>query len=1241
MKFQRIFGAALPADTTLLHWYTCANDLQGVGMRQGVLYVTERFLCHHSNVVGNVVKEVIPIASITDLKKVNTALVIPNAIRIQTAQRTYYFRSFIDRAQSFRELVKLLPNKLLVSQEDDVDEKTRSIFRLEPSDTILNMHSANWHHDPGFTEGKVLFTTHHLLFVSNDDSFSRRRKIAWTDVRNIEKRKSFLIRNNAVNVITDGEGGGIFLSSSRWDRDKVVEEEMNVLWRDGQQALKSEASATSIDPPLNDSYQFADSRVRCRTMTCKVVEALKTPRSAALPAKPASSGAAHARVVTDASIEYERQLQRSRDALTFTVSVVDALTHGRGSDRKVGSPCFIELHTPWVLDNLTCSNMEVQLVDKTRSVIARAAISQGASRQVASVDLRRELRLRARVIRASLPSGTQYGPWSALVPVYSTQDLETETCLDVPDIFGEGSQEVVIETSQDSASCGFRICLYNRFWLLNLSGLRVDGKGRCPSRILPIGTPVGWDGGDELEVRAAGYTWSSPLPITDESEHHSTTGSTVALTAVGESVGIVHIRELNLEVSISAGVGRFDRTIVMTIAPVVVVENLLPDAEILVWQRSTPALPGLHREKSPRITLAAGETRPFHPEGVRKHCRLSVNLHMDGVDEICASFAPEVWWGRDVGGSGVGGGGLSSEPILLRLTSGRMVLLSSEMNRANTVVLRVRDTLGTVSHSIYNQSYFCLHFRQVGDALQRLLHVEPWQQEPLVWPEPTDLPHKLVLAKIDGIPVPRSAEVDCDDLLSLSAQLFQVGQLETLRSALEGGEVGVDCVPRQLAMGMPDGSAKAGGGQARMTTVRHDGRVLNMTKCQRGASMWHDRDGGNDRRHYRLRNLPPYLEGCILFQLPCYLSGVVEVSLASAATVYTFFVPSPRDGMLPAKLLAAGWQQEEIGGEKNYFDWDGQVGNPELDRFVSVFSKRYESAASFILPKHAGDTLMGLCVRATIAQAEGWVETSGRAAMATAGPVMSVLHDAEGPKPSNRQGSWQGARNILRLSDPEMHRCFELNQPHAVGAPPLLIELTGTEVILTGDLPTEAHGTDCKVVQVNHLAGQSSCLLRSTALGWVIAEPANGHGSSSRGVWVNNESVTSEIVLQNGDEIVIGTNAPGINRSEDEASGRRGEKGILYLFEDYCVHQQQRVDKASSLRSSTRLGSTGTKVMHVHVGRVLESAATRVPSKSQTTYSVSFYMYISRFICIYICNVRMFINMHERLYVITYIGVHI
>ena len=260
-----------------------------------------------------------------------------------------------------------------MSQEDDVDEKTRKLFKLEPSDTILSMYSANLHHDPGFTEGKVLLTSQHLLFMSNFDSSSRNYKIPWANVVNIEKKKSFLVRNNALLVTTVNDC--IFLSSGKWDRDKVVDEEMQALWRGRQQGIKNESS-TSMDGQADDAYQFVDTGVRCRTLTCNVVDALKTPRSAGASAT-SKSGAA---------IEYERSaLQRSRDSVTFTVSIVDGVTQGRGVDRKSGNPCVVELHAPWVLENLTSSNLEVQLVDKTRSVIARAVVSQGALRQVTKV----------------------------------------------------------------------------------------------------------------------------------------------------------------------------------------------------------------------------------------------------------------------------------------------------------------------------------------------------------------------------------------------------------------------------------------------------------------------------------------------------------------------------------------------------------------------------------------------------------------------------------------------------------------------------------------------------------------------------------------------------------------------------------------------------------------------------------------------------------------------------------------
>ncbi len=1128
-------------------------------------------------------------------KLCHTALVIPNAIRVQTAQRTFHFRTLLNRAETFREIVKLLPDKSVVSKDDDVDEKTRKLFRLEASDTILAMYSANWHHDPGFTEGKVLLTTQHLLFISNGDASSRRHKIAWADVRNIEKRKSFLVRNNAVYVTT--ETSGIFLSSGKWDRDKVVDEEMAVLWRGGHQALRNQSAASAED----DSHQFANAGVRCRTLTCSVVEALKTPRNSVN--RPAAGGAP-GRLVGDPAMEYERQLQRSRDAVTFTVSVIDSKTLGRGVDRQPGNPCVIELHAPWILENLTCCSLEVQLVDKTRCVIARTSVSQGASRQVTSVDLRRELRIRARILRRNIGGSNEYGPWSALVSMYSTQDLDTESLVIVPDISGDGSQEVVVEVTQDSVSCGFRVCLYNRFWMLNLSGLRVEGRDqgaeKMATRLLPLGAPIGWDGGEGLQFRIPGYGWSQQLTITDQSEQNATVALTTSdLPGYGAVGGEgansqAGVRELNLELSTSAGIGRFDRTIVVTIAPLIVVENCLPDADVIVWQRATPALPSLSLVKGPRVTLAPGEARPLHPEGIRKYCRLSLNLKADGVHESCASFAPEVWWGRDGGGSGVGGGGgsRSSESILLRMTSGRRVVLSSEVNRANTVLLSVRDAVDAAAHAIYNQTYFSLDFRQVGDNLKRLVHVEPWQEAPLIWPEPTDLPHKLVLAKIDGVPVPRSSEVECDDLMAQSINLFHLPQqMSELRRALHGGSGPGDHVPRQLAMDT-DAQASAAAPRTMVTAVRHDGRWLSSTLCVNGAVIWHDRDGISDRRAYRLRNVPRFLLGSSLFQLPCRLvtQSPVELSLAGRAKVFVLFVPSPRDGTLPDKLLGIGWKQEAIPGVNNYFDWDGKVGNPESDRFVRVLSKRFPAAANLVLPAPSGETIMGLAVRSEEAE----------------------QHEAAAdlvPRPT----CWRGSRCVLRLKDPGQHKAADTSGRDSPSVGPLLIELTGARVVLTGS----AHEPDpaalargCKVVQVQGLeeCGPVELSVTEDGSGWCVLA-GRGAQTARPGLWISNERVTTETQLRHGDVLAMAAPAGGqLPRGSWRRDGAPETcSGLEYVFEDYMMHARNLGAQACSLRTTTRLNPQGTKVMHVHLAALADNAAAalQVPTTNQSTYSIA------------------------------------
>ena len=65
----------------------------------------------------------------------------------------------------------------------------------------------------------------------------------------------------------------------------------------------------------------------------------------------------------------------------------------------------------------------------------------------------------------------------------------------------------------------------------------------------------------------------------------------------------------------------------------------------------------------------------------------------------------------------------------------------------------------------------------------------------------------------------------------------------------------------------------------------------------------------------------------------------------------------------------------------------------------------------------------------------------------------------------------------------------------------------------------------------------------------------------------------------------------------------KGGAGIVYMFEDYSVHQKQLISSTIDLRTTNRLGAKGTKVINLHVGKLSES--TRVVSKSQSTYSIA------------------------------------
>ena len=252
----------------------------------------------------------------------------------------------------------------------------------------------------------------------------------------------------------------------------------------------------------------------------------------------------------------------------------------------------------------------------------------------------------------------------------------------------------------------------------------------------PVGLPVPWDGcGEATQFRAPSFsTWSSfftmgsaeqqgsivKLKASDDFQYSSCgrklqgpcarCGGDVYLDDCKKEAGNLQhvvcppavvgqgVRELQLQASSNSAVNRFDRSIIITIEPLLVIENQL-DAEIVVWQR-------LQHPRAPRSILAPGETRPFLIDGPRGKCRLSVNLGADGIAESCPLFAPEEGWGRQSAGNREGvegrkascGSALGSHPILLRCSSGRMLLASLRLQGHNTVCVRMGQVVSAVPH---------------------------------------------------------------------------------------------------------------------------------------------------------------------------------------------------------------------------------------------------------------------------------------------------------------------------------------------------------------------------------------------------------------------------------------------------------------------------------------------------------------------------------------------------------------
>ncbi|XP_074157326.1 protein Aster-C isoform X1 [Sminthopsis crassicaudata] len=109
-EFKRQFSH-LPESERLVVDYACA--LQKDILLQGRLYLSENWLCFHSNIFRWETTISIALKDITFMTKEKTARLIPNAIQIVTESEKFFFTSFGARDRSYLSIFRLWQNVLL------------------------------------------------------------------------------------------------------------------------------------------------------------------------------------------------------------------------------------------------------------------------------------------------------------------------------------------------------------------------------------------------------------------------------------------------------------------------------------------------------------------------------------------------------------------------------------------------------------------------------------------------------------------------------------------------------------------------------------------------------------------------------------------------------------------------------------------------------------------------------------------------------------------------------------------------------------------------------------------------------------------------------------------------------------------------------------------------------------------------------------------------------------------------
>ncbi|XP_064031063.1 GRAM domain-containing protein 2A-like isoform X6 [Pogoniulus pusillus] len=118
-SYHKAFGE-LAKQEALLACFSCA--WQREMPYRGRLYISSHHICFHSSLLLKDIKVVVPVASISALKKTNMALLVPNALSIRTAEGEKFLFVSLRQREATYQLLKSVCRQLQTSSHSDLEQ---------------------------------------------------------------------------------------------------------------------------------------------------------------------------------------------------------------------------------------------------------------------------------------------------------------------------------------------------------------------------------------------------------------------------------------------------------------------------------------------------------------------------------------------------------------------------------------------------------------------------------------------------------------------------------------------------------------------------------------------------------------------------------------------------------------------------------------------------------------------------------------------------------------------------------------------------------------------------------------------------------------------------------------------------------------------------------------------------------------------------------------------------------------